>query len=63
MDRRLYRSRDKKIGGVCGGIAEFFNIDPTVIRVIWAILAFAYGTGVLAYFIAWLIIPDEQTLR
>ena len=59
MDKRLYRSRDRKIGGVCGGIAEFFNIDPTLIRVIWAILAFAYGSGISAYFIAWLIIPED----
>lgn len=59
MERRLYRSRDKKIAGVCGGFAEFFNIDPTLIRVIWAILGFAYGTGILAYFIAWLVMPDN----
>jgi len=47
MSKRLYRSRDRKIGGVCGGIAEYFNMDPTIVRLIWAVLALAYGTGIL----------------
>lgn len=56
--RRLYRSREEKIlGGVCGGIAEYFNTDPTIIRLIWILLAIAYGSGILAYIIAWIIIP------
>lgn len=58
--KRIYRSsRDRKIGGVCGGIAEYFNIDPTIVRLIWAVLVLAYGTGVLAYVLAWIIIPDD----
>ncbi len=48
MARRIYRSRDRKIGGVCGGFAEYFNIDPTIIRLIWAIAVLVYGTGLLA---------------
>lgn len=59
MSKRLYRSRDKKIGGVCGGIAEYFNMDPTIVRLIWAVLALAYGTGILAYVLAWIIIPED----
>ncbi|HBG09856.1 MAG: PspC domain-containing protein [Limnochordia bacterium] len=59
MSKRIYRSKDRKIGGVCGGIAEYFNIDPTIVRLIWAVLAFAYGTGLLAYIVAWIIIPEE----
>lgn len=61
MDRRLYLSdMNKKLGGVCGGIGEYFGIDPTIIRLIWVILIFAFGTGLLAYFIAWAIIPRRS---
>ena len=58
-EKRLYRSaRDKKLLGVCGGIAEYFEIDPTVVRLIWAIgTFFSVGLGLLLYFIAALIIP------
>lgn len=57
MNKRLYRVNEgKMIAGVCGGVAEYFNIDPTVVRVIWAILGLS-GGGVLAYIIAALIIP------
>ncbi len=59
MARRIYRSRNRKIGGVCGGFAEYFNIDPTIIRLIWAIAVLVYGTGLLAYLICWLIIPEH----
>lgn len=57
MEKRLYRINEGKvIAGVCGGVAEYFNIDPTVVRVIWAILGLS-GGGVLAYIIAALIMP------
>lgn len=59
MGKRLYRSRDKKIAGVCGGIAEYFKIDPTIIRLIWAIAVLVYGTGLLAYLICWIVIPED----
>ena len=49
--------KDQTIGGVCAGVAHYFDIDPTIVRVIWAVLAFCYGTGVLAYIILWLIAP------
>ena len=56
--KKLMRSgKDQKIGGVCAGVAPYFDIDPTIVRVIWAVLAFCYGTGVLAYIILWLIAP------
>ena len=62
MEKKLYRSaHDKKLLGVCGGIAEYFNIDPTVIRVIWAILVCCGGTGLLAYVICALIMPEKPT--
>lgn len=57
MAKKLYRSlEDRQIAGICGGLARYFDIDPTVIRLIAVVLAFA-GGGVLAYLIAWLIVP------
>lgn len=57
--KKLYRSRTNRlICGVCGGLGEYMNIDPTIIRLILVLLAFT-GTGILAYFIAAIIIPDE----
>lgn len=57
--KRLYKStRDRKLCGVCAGIAEYFNIDPTIVRLIEAILVLVCGTGVLAYVIAAIILPD-----
>jgi phage shock protein C len=59
--KRLYRSKkDRMIGGVCGGIAEYFKIDPTIIRILAIIIALTYGTGLLAYLIAWIIIPERK---
>ena len=59
--KRLYRSnRNKMICGVCGGIAEYFNVDPTIIRLVLAILAFSWK-GLLIYFLAAIIIPMEPT--
>jgi phage shock protein PspC (stress-responsive transcriptional regulator) len=56
--RRLTRSStDKKIGGVCGGLAEYFDLDPTLIRVIWVLLVLCGGTGLLAYIILWIVLP------
>lgn len=58
MEKRLYRINEGKIiAGVCGGIAEYFNIDPTVVRLVWALLCCFAGGGVLAYIIAAFIIP------
>ena len=59
MNKKLYKSNmDKKLFGVCGGIAEYFNIDSTIVRLIWVILVFCFGTGVLAYLIAAIVMPD-----
>jgi phage shock protein C len=56
--RRLTLSAtDRKIAGVCGGIAEYFKIDPTLVRVITVALALLFGGGLIAYLLAWLIIP------
>jgi phage shock protein C len=64
--RRLSRSTtDRKIAGVCGGLAEYFNLDPTVVRVVWAILAVVPGgivLGIVAYIVAWFIMPRQPSL-
>ena len=63
--KRLTRSRTERwIGGVCGGIGNYFNVDPTVIRVIFVLAALILGGGLLIYLILWLIIPleTEETL-
>ena len=64
MNKRLYKSRSQRmICGVCGGIAEYFNIDPTLVRLGAVLLAtFSVGSGILAYFVAAVIIPDEDKL-
>lgn len=60
MDKKLYRSNvDSKIAGVCGGLGEYFNIDPTIVRIIAIILVFAHGAGLIAYIIAWIVMPKR----
>ncbi len=50
-------STDKKIAGVCAGLADYFDMDPTIIRVIWLLLLFCACTGFLAYVILWIVLP------
>lgn len=58
--KRLYRSRrDRFVCGVCGGVAEYFNIDPTIVRLLFVLFCFCAGSGVLAYIIAAIIMPDD----
>ena len=60
MEKRLYKSNtDKKLDGVCAGIANYFNIDPTLIRLAWVIFTLAGGCGLIAYIIAAIITPRE----
>ena len=60
MEKKLYKSHtDKKLCGVCGGIAEYLNIDSTIVRLICVITFLCAGTGLLAYIIAALVIPDR----
>ena len=64
MKKKLYKSdSDKKISGVCGGIAEYFDIDSAIVRLIWVALSFAYGAGILAYFVCALVIPNESEIK
>lgn len=61
MERKLFKSKtDRKICGVCGGLAQYLNADPTIVRLIAVVLACVYGSGLLAYLIAALIIPNES---
>jgi phage shock protein PspC (stress-responsive transcriptional regulator) len=56
--RRLMRSStDKKIAGVCAGLADYFDLDPTIVRVLWFLAMFFAGTGFLAYIILWIVLP------
>jgi phage shock protein C len=58
--KRLYRSRtDRQFAGVCGGIADYLAIDPTLIRILWVILALAGGPGLILYIILMLVVPEE----
>jgi phage shock protein C len=60
MAKRLYRSKkDRKIAGVCGGVAEYFEIDPTIVRVLWIASCFIGTLGIWLYLIAWLIVPEK----
>ena len=60
MNKRLYKSKnDKKISGVCGGVAEYFNIDPTLVRLAWAAFTILGGSGILAYIVAAIVMPCE----
>ncbi|MGB7848137.1 MAG: PspC domain-containing protein [Candidatus Acidiferrum sp.] len=56
--KRLMRSsRDKKIGGVCAGLADYFDLDPTIVRVVWLLSVLFAGTGFLVYIILWIVLP------
>ena len=58
MNKKLYKSsRDKKLDGVCAGIAEYFDIDPTLIRLLWVLATFFFGSGLLAYIVAAFVMP------
>lgn len=61
MAKKIYKSRNKVLFGVCGGIAEFFNIDPTIVRILMLVLVFAgFGSGIPIYIVAALIIPERS---
>lgn len=58
--KKLYRIRSgRKILGVCGGLANYFDIDPTIVRVVFALIGLFWGAGILAYFIMALVIPEN----
>ena len=62
MEKKLTKSRDKKLFGVCGGLGNYLDIDPTVIRLGFVAAFLLFGTGLLLYIVMAIIMPDEQTL-
>lgn len=61
MTKRLTRSStDRKIAGVCAGVAGYFNIDPTIVRIVWAALVLLFGTGIILYLICWILMPVDN---
>ena len=62
--KKLYKSdTNKKIDGVCGGIGEYFNVDPTMIRLAWIVFVCLGGSGILAYIIAAIVMPREAEVK
>ena len=60
MNKRLYKSADNKLlAGVCGGVAEYFGIDPTLVRLGWVLFCAMGGSGILAYIVAAIVIPEH----
>ena len=64
MEKRLYKSKkNKMLAGVCGGIAEYFKLDPTLIRLGWIVFSALGGSGILAYIIAAIVIPQNPYIE
>jgi phage shock protein C len=60
--KRLVRStNDRKLAGVCAGLADYFDLDPTIVRVLWVVAFFCAGSGLLAYIILWVAVPEGPT--
>lgn len=59
MYKKLTKSNQKMIFGVCGGLAEYFEVDPTLIRIIWVISLFSFGIGLIPYIILAIIVPNK----
>jgi phage shock protein PspC (stress-responsive transcriptional regulator) len=64
MKKKLYKIKEQRmICGVCAGIAEYFDVDPSLVRIGWLLLSFAAGTGLLAYIIAAIILPEKSEVE
>ncbi|QSX07724.1 PspC domain-containing protein [Alkalibacter rhizosphaerae] len=62
--KKLYKNKaEGKISGVCQGVAEYFDIDPSIVRIVWAVSVFWWGTGLFLYIIMALILPDKSTIN
>jgi phage shock protein C len=57
--KRLMRSKEKKVAGVAAGLANYFDIDPTIVRILFVVIFFAGGASLLAYLIMWIVMPEE----
>jgi len=62
--KKLYRStKDKKLVGVCSGLASYFNLDPAIIRIIFLLTALVWGVSVVIYIVCWICMPEENSIR
>lgn len=59
MNKRLVKGKDKKLFGVCSGIADYFDCDPTIVRILFLVLLLGYGAGLLLYLLAAVVMPNE----
>ena len=59
-EKKLVRSANKKLAGVCGGLAEYFGLDASIVRIIWLICVLFGGCGLLAYLIMWIVMPGKK---
>ena len=59
-DKKLVRSANKKIAGVCGGLAEFLGLDASIVRIVWLLCVLLGGFGLLAYLIMWIVMPAQK---
>ena len=59
-DKKLVRSADKKIAGVCAGLANYFGLDASIIRIVWLLCVLLGGFGLLAYLIMWIVMPTQK---
>ena len=59
-EKKLVRSANKKLAGVCGGLAEYFGLDASIVRIIWLICVLFGGCGLLAYLIMWIVMPEKE---
>ncbi|MCP3660049.1 MAG: PspC domain-containing protein [Bacteroidetes bacterium] len=61
--KKLYRSNERRLLGICGGIAEYFDIDPVIIRLLWLFFTMLGGCGIILYLIAWIVIPSKPNYK
>lgn len=62
-NKRLYKIKNEAmVWGVCAGVAEYFDVDPSLVRIAWVLFAFAFGSGILAYIVAAIILPDKNNI-
>jgi phage shock protein C len=60
VEKKLYRSQtERSVAGVCGGLADYFELDPTIVRIAFVALALLGGPGILIYIVLWLVVPEE----